>query len=153
MSNHQRLAKRRQEQTYRLDLMLAGIQVDGLSMEFNRAESRNEYQHQQAEEIKQRMAIERCTKGITSPDDCARELGYESAFDPEMLSTQSGVAKALSARFSGLTRKGVSATCRFDRASQRYRLVSSRLELATDASVEADRDNVVPLKKKEALAA
>lgn len=148
MSNHQRLAKRRQEQTYRLDLLLAGIPVDNLSMEFNRAESRNELQRSQAEQIKQGMALERCQRGITSPDECARELGYESAFDPELLSSLPKVAAGLSARLGANRRSGITATCRFDRASQRYRLVPSRIELAEDP-IEAE-DNLIEFKKKAA---
>ena len=131
---HQRLAKRRQEATYRLDLVLAGIQVDGLSLQFNEAKSRNALQSAQAEEIRQRAAIERASRGIISPDDCAQELGYESAFDPELLSSASGVAEGAGALRA--KRAGFSATFRFDRQSQRYRFVTSRIALGS--SVGAD---------------
>jgi hypothetical protein len=155
MANHQRLAKRRQEQTYRLDLLLAGIPVDGISMEFNRAESRNELQRSQAEEIKQTMALERCQRGITSPDECARELGYEAAFDPELLSSLPSVAKALSAGFWANRRSRVTATCRFDRMSQRYRLASSTIEIASGSIGAEDQEQAtggktIPFKKKAA---
>jgi hypothetical protein len=150
MQNHQRLAKRRQERTYWLDLTLAGIPFDSISLNFNRAEDRNAYQKAQAKELEQRMAIERATKGITSPDACAQELGYESAFDPELLSSVPGVAGNAGA---GLSRKpwanraGLSVTFRFDRQSQRYRFATSRIELSS-TPVGADDSNVVPFEKK-----
>ncbi len=154
MTNHQRLAKRRVERTYDLDLLLAGIPVDDVSVTFNRAESRNELQKAQADQIRQEMALNRAARGITGPDECAQEMGYDKAFDPELLSSHPKVAEALSARkMSGLTRPSVTATCRFDRSSQRYRLVSSRIEIA-GAPVGAEDANVIDFKKKaERLAA
>lgn len=153
MMNHQRLAKRRVERTYDLDLMLAGIPVDNVTVEFNRAEARDVLKKAQADQAKQSMAIERARVGITSPDQCAQELGYQQAEDPELLSAGKDVATMLSARrLSGLTRKGVTATCRFDRTSQRYRLVSSRIELASDP-IEADSSNLIDFKKKAAALA
>lgn len=146
--NRQRLVKRRQEQTYRLDLQLAGIQVDGLSLQFNRVEARNEYQKAQAEQIRQSMALERAEKGITSPDQCAQELGYDSAFDPELLSTAPEVAQALHAKVRA-KRAGVSATCRFDRDAQRYRFTSSTIEIASEPG-DAASANVLKLLKKKA---
>ncbi|PYS72731.1 MAG: hypothetical protein DMF69_06930, partial [Acidobacteria bacterium] len=145
--NRQRLVKRRQEQTYRLDLILAGIQVDSLSLNFNRVEARNELQKAQAEEIRQQMIFERAHEGIISADDAAQELGYESAFDPELLSSKPGVAKGTS---EGLrAKRGFSATFRFDRAAQRYRFTSSTIEVASEPVGAAD-DKVVEFKKKAA---
>lgn len=129
MQNIQRLTKRRQEQTYRLDLLLAGIPFDGITLSFNRAEARNEYQKAQADQLRQSMALERASRGIISPDEAAQELGYEAAFDPELVSGSTEMAGALS-RLHRAKRDRVTAICRFDRAAQRYRLVSSRIELA-----------------------
>lgn len=149
MQQHQRLAKRRQEATYRLDLALAGITVDNISLQFNEAKSRDALQTAEAEQVRQTMAIERATKGITSPDDCAQELGYESAFDPALLSSAPGVAGNAGAGLRA-NRSGFSATFRFDRQSQRYRFATSRIELSS-LPVEADSDeNVVPFAKKKA---
>ena len=148
--NRQRLIKRRQEQTNRLDLMLAGIQVDGVSLQFNRVEARNELQKAQAEEIRQRMVLDKARAGIISPDQAAQELGYDSAFDPELLSSHPDVAKELRARH-GANVRGFSATYRFDRAAQRYRVMSSTIEIASepdDAAVDDDR--VVRFGKKKA---
>jgi hypothetical protein len=148
--NMQRLAKRRQEQTYRLDLALAGIEVDGLSLAFNKSHSRNQLQEAQADETVVRTVLAKAKAGIISPDDAAQELGYESAFDPEMLSAQPAVAGALSARrLSGLTRAGVTATFRFDRTSQRYRFAGSPIVLASDP-VETEDSRVLPFEKKMA---
>lgn len=148
--NFRRLAKRRQEQTYRLDLALAGIAIDRVTLAFNRMEAIDDYRKAQGEQIRQTMALERAIKGITSPDQCAQEIGYEAAFDPELLSSQPAVAKTLSARrLSGLTREGVSATFRFDRQAQRYRFQSSVIEIASEP-VEAANENVREFKKKAA---
>lgn len=131
--NRQRLVKRRIEQTYRLDLLLAGLPHNSISVNFNRVEARNDLQKAQAEEVRQRMILEKAAKGIISPDDAAQELGYEAAFDPALLSSQPTVAHTLSARrLSGLNRDGVSATFRFDRQAQRYRFLSSRIEIASE---------------------
>ena len=146
--NRQRLVKRRQEQTNRLDLRLAGIQVDGASLQFNRVEARNELQKAQAEEIRQRVVLERARAGIISPDQAAQELGYESAFDPELLSGQPTVAKELRAQKRANVH-GFSATYRFDRAAQRYRFMSSTIEIASEPD-DAATDNVLKLLKKKA---
>lgn len=148
MSNIQRLAKRRQERTYRLDLMLAGIPFDGVTLTFNRAEARNEYQKAQADQLRQTMTLELARAGIISPDECAQKLGYEKAFDPDLVSpsTESaGLARLCRAK------RGVSVVCRFDRAAQRYRLESSRIEIAGEPDARQDSDDlnrVVDFKKK-----
>jgi hypothetical protein len=146
--NRQRLVKRRQEKTNRLDLRLAGIQIDGASLQFNRVEARNELQKAQAEQIRQAVVLERARAGIISPDQAAQELGYESAFDPELLSANPAVAKELRAKIRANT-QGFSATYRFDRAAQRYRFVSSTIEIA-GAPDDAAPENVLKLLKKKA---
>jgi hypothetical protein len=149
--NRQRLVKRRQERTYVLDLMLAGIPFDGLSLQFNGVEARNELQKAEAEQIRQAMVLERARTGIISPDQAAQELGYDAAFDPELLSSNPEVAQALRARFRA-KRGGVSATCRFDRNAQRYRFLPSRIELAGDSVEDGQLENetLLPFKKKAA---
>jgi len=150
----QRLAKRRQEQTYRLDLALAGIEAD-VSIAFNHIKSRNDLQAAEARQIEQTMTIDRGVKGITSPDQVAQELGYEKAFDPALLNVAAqGVAG------TGLRAKSpsFSATFRFDRQSQRYRFAPSRIEIAStpvgaDESADSHQDvdgRVIDFKKKAA---
>lgn len=149
MGNHQRLAKRRVERTYDLDLMLAGIPVDDVSVTFNRAESRNALSTAQADQIRQEMAFERCDKGLTSPDQCAQEQNYDIYFDPELIAKANPAVAANSKAF-GAGRVGFSATFRFDRESQRYRFAPSRIVLNT-APVDADGlGNLVEFKKKAA---
>jgi hypothetical protein len=149
-ANRQRLTKRRQERTYRLDLLLAGIPFDGLSLTFNRMEARNELQKAQAEQVQQSTTLERCRSGITSPDQCAQELGYDSAFDPELLTSNPEVAQSLRAPVRA-KRAGVTATCRFDRNAQRYRWLPSRIELAGGPVASGEEDErLLPFKKKAA---
>lgn len=142
VGNIQRLPKRRVEATYRLDCRLGGLAIDAVSVQFNKAYARDPLKEAQAEEALVRTVILKAEKGILSPDDAARELGYDSAFDPSLLSQAPQLANSLRA----LTRSnGASATFRFDVAAQRYRLVPARLELANDAERK-----VLPLKKKAA---
>jgi len=138
VANIQRLPKRRCESTYRLDLRMAGIEVDGLSLSFNRANSLKPLEEAQADQIRQTMAIEKAKEGLISPDQAAQELGYDSAFDPELLSTHPEAARALRAQVgAGRAHNRATATFHFDRSAQRYRFVSSRVELAGE-SVEVD---------------
>ncbi|MGE0133050.1 MAG: hypothetical protein AB7U82_33655 [Blastocatellales bacterium] len=148
--NMQRLVKRRLEATYRLDLRLAGIEVAGVAIQFNRAHARDPLKEAQAEQARVQTAIEKVKAGIIGPDDAAQELGYESAFDPELFAALPDVATALQTARSRAGLSGAQATFRFDRGSQRYRYVSARIE--STAAVESDYDNVVPLKKKYPLA-
>ncbi len=117
-SNIQRLVKRRREATNRLDLRLAGIDVAGVSMQFNRAHSLNPLEEAQADEARVRTVILKAEKGIISPDDAAQELGYESAYDPELLNALPQAAQALQRAGSwGAGRaEQTRATFRFDRA-------------------------------------
>ena len=118
VANIQRLVKRRQEATYRLDLLLGGIEVKGVSLRFNRARSRNLMQESQADERRVKTAIEKVKAGITSPDQAAQELGYESAYDPELLTGSRELARALSRTKD---RSGLSVRFRFDQLTQQYK--------------------------------
>jgi len=159
MENIQRLAKRRMEATYRLDMLLGGIQVDAITLSFNEPKTRDNYRMAQAEQIRQTMIYERAKLGTISADDAAQELGYEAAFDPELISGPlPAVAAGDGGANFGAKRSGFSATFRFDRAAQRYRFVSSRIEVAS-GSGEAEEGisnfglRIANFKKKEALAA
>lgn len=151
VGNVQRLPKRRQEQTNRLDLRLAGIEVDGASFGFNRQYALKPLEEAEAEKVRVEIAIQKAEAGIISPDEAAQELGYESAFDPELLSSHPEAAKALQrARLVGAGRasQGFSASFRFDRDAQRYRFSPARIELASAPAGAGT--NVVELKKKAA---
>ena len=144
VSNIQRLAKRRQEATYRLDLRTRRLAIDGVSLQFNKAYARDPLKEAQAEEAHVRTVILKAEKGIISPDDAARELGYESAFDAELLSQAPQFASSLRA-LNGPGHSTTPLKFRFDVQAQRYRYEPARLELAHDSE-----GKVLPLAKKKA---
>lgn len=145
VGNVQRLAKRRQEATYRLDLRLGGLAIDGVSLQFNKAYARDPLAEAQAEEAHVRTVILKVEKGIISPDEGARELGYDSAFDPSLLSAAPELAGSLRA-LTTVNSAAAVLKFRFDVAAQRYRYEPTRIELDNQ---DAD-GKVVPLKKKAA---
>lgn len=157
--NRQRLVKRRREQTYRLDLLLAGVDVDGVSMKFNAVESRNEAQKATAAQTRWEIVKEKVAAGVISPDEGAQELGYESWFDEGLIvapaNPASGVGGSSNAARFGLRRAAeFSATFRFDRQGQRYRFVPPRIEIAS-IGAESSEDsghgaNLIDFKKKAA---
>lgn len=145
VSNIQRLAKRRQEATYRLDLTLAGIDVDGVSLSFNRAHALSPLEEAQAEKARVETVLEKIKGGIISPDQGAQELGYDSAFDPSILSDSPELAGTLQrARLGAGGASRASATFRFDRNAQRYRFVSQRIEVN---GISVETDTFVPAHK------
>jgi hypothetical protein len=148
--NCQRLPKRRHESTCRLDLRLGGIEVDGISMQFNRTHSRNLLGEMQADQIKIANAITKAKAGIISPDEAAQELGYESCHEESLMLASPDVARALQSAKPGASsaRQNASVTFRFDRASQSYRFIPSAIDVTSQ--VGADNGRVVALKKKVA---
>jgi hypothetical protein len=146
--NVQRLVKRRREATSRLDLRLGGVEVAGVSYQFNRAHSLKPLEEAQAAEQLFQTAKGKAECGMISPDEAAQECGYESAFDPELMVAAPELAGSLRRLSVGAGRGHMTATFRFDRASQSYRFVPSRIELA--GAVGADEGNVCLLKKKRA---
>jgi hypothetical protein len=85
-NNIRRLAKRRMEETYRLDLRLQNIAIDGLAFQFNENPARDPLAEAQAQETRERAVIKKAEVGMISPDEAAQELGYESFFDVSRLS-------------------------------------------------------------------
>lgn len=151
--NFQRLVKRRQEATYRLDLRLGGLDVEGVSIKFNKTYSRNLLNENMAEEIKIRNVMEKVKSGLITPDEGAQELGYESWADEEMLNTDISLAKALSAVRAGSSGTLKTFAFRFDRNAQRYQPELQKLSIGLlPSQVEAEKftahENVVPIKKK-----
>jgi hypothetical protein len=137
-NNIQRLAKRRHESTCRLDLMLEGLQVDGVSLKFNRDMARNPKQQAEADKINEERAILKAEKGVISPDDAAQEMGYDSCYDPELLVSNREAAEKLQGMSAGgrANREG-SLTVRFDRASQSYRYAPEVIHLNGDSAAGA----------------
>lgn len=127
VSNVRRLPKRRMERTYQLDLLLAGVPVNGISVRFNKTPSRNALKEAQAEEARVRIALDKAKAGIISPDQAAQEMGYDSAFDASVLSGQPAVAASLRALRASTE---FAATFQFDRGVQRYRFQPPTIELS-----------------------
>lgn len=136
--NFQRPVKRRQERTCRLDLALAGLVVEGVSMTFNREPARNPLQQAQADEINDERAILKAEKGIISPDQAAQEMGYESAFDPNLLSNNPDAAQKLQRRaLNGASPSEGRIVVRFNRDSQSYQYVPETIIVPSVAKSEA----------------
>jgi len=147
----QRVAKRRQEATYRLDLRLGGLEVDGVSLVFNRAKSRNALAEAQTEELKFKTVLEKIRAGAISPDEGASELGYDTWFDLERLMNYGEevihVRRDADPAASGLARRML--TLEFDARAQQYRYRPERIVMTGDDHP----DNVVPFQKKKAIQA
>lgn len=147
--NFQRIVKRRRERTYLLDLRLAGIDVDSVSLKFNKAFSRNLLAEAQAREIEIRNAIEKCKAGIISADEAAQELGYEAAFDPTILEESSTLANALQVLHQADSQnERRTFTFQFDKESNKYKFVRPIIELQPTNPPTAEQGNVVDIKKK-----
>lgn len=151
VANMQRVVKRRQERTYMLDLRLGGINVDSVSLNFNKAHSRNALLEAQTEEQKFQTVIEKIKSGLITPDDGARELGEEVWFDPAkifggVIVPPIGAASQSRTKDKTNTR---TLTLRFDKASQQYRYQPERIEIWS-GSERDDQEKVLPfnIKKK-----
>lgn len=142
VSNVRRLPKRRLESTYRLDLRLAGMQADGLSVNFNATPSRNALQDAQAQEVKVRTVLAKIEAQLISPDQGAQELGYDAAFDPEFSSVAAQMRNPLHA---GAVSQ-FAATFRFNRSAQRYQFVPPTVVMSAPVGAES---NVVSFQKKK----
>jgi hypothetical protein len=151
VGNMQRLAKRRQEQTYRLDLRMAGIDFESLIVQFNKAHARNPLQQAQADQAIQSMILEKAAKGIISPDQAANELGYDSAFDPQMLTDQPSAASLLRQMWVEKGKKQT-ITLSFNKDSQRYEFNPETIVVSEREELTAGK-NVVDFEKKKATKA
>jgi len=87
-NNIRRLAKRRMEKTYRLDLQLQGLAVMDLALNFNDNPARDPLAEAQARETRERAIFAKVERGVIDPDTAAQELGYDSWFDVSRLNVQ-----------------------------------------------------------------
>lgn len=143
----QRVVKRRMERTYRLDLMLAGVDVDSVSLTFDKAHSRNAKAEAETDEIQLRTVLTKLKNGAISPDQAANEIGEESWFDTDLLMTEAGIpAKANLARSTNQRR---TLTLSFDRRKQRYEYRPEVIELGSTHPERVDGNSVVPFIKKK----
>jgi len=124
VGNIQRLVKRRQEATYKLDLLLGGIDVKKVSLTFNRPHARSPMQEAQADQVRMQTAIEKVRAGIISADHAAQELGYDSAFDPSLTPGFREAVKSANTAAGVTGRSQVRVS--FDRRKQGYQ----RLEVS-----------------------
>ncbi|HQU83928.1 MAG TPA: hypothetical protein PKY59_12410 [Pyrinomonadaceae bacterium] len=145
--NVQRLIKRRQEQTYRLDLRLGGLEVDGVSLKFNKTFSRNTLEENQADQAKWEVVLQKVTHGVITPDQGAQELGYESWYDEDLIADAPPSVAALMRSQKKLIKK---FSFNFNKQSQRYEFVRPQIVLSGDGFVEEETSlgNVIPIKKK-----
>lgn len=147
VENIQRIVKRRQERTYRLDLRMGGVEVDSVSLNFDKAHSRNAKGEAETDEIKLRTVVEKLRSGLISPDEAAQELGYEAWFDVELLNGpidtgQKGASQSLSKRI---------VTLSFDKRSQRYKPNGRPIQIWSGNNSESEAGtNVIPIIKKKA---
>lgn len=152
----QRIVKRRQEMTYRLDLRLAGLDVDGVSLAFNKAHSRNAKAEAETDEITVRTVISKVEKGLIAPDEGAQELGYESWFDVEAMAGEPAVSAKLAALLEdrGTNKRAKTLRLSFDKQQQRYIYRPETIELVSDETQPERIGSVVPftVKKKANLA-
>ena len=134
----QRPVKRRIERTYRLDLALAGIPVEELSLYFHQARSRDPLTEARARQVEWRVVREKVAAGLLEPDSAARELGYDDWYDVTQLPRNASMTNAgqtqshramdriLNERFHRF---------RFESFAQCYRHVRPRLMVLTSTSM------------------
>lgn len=145
VANMQRIVTRRQERTYILDLRLGGIDVDAVSVTFNKAHSRNAKAEADTDQVRQSTVLEKVKSGLISPDEGAQELGYESWYDVEILT-----GARLETPVIDTKQKRKTLRIQFDKASQKYRFMPDRYEIWSGAESESGKGNVLPLVKKKA---
>lgn len=145
VGNMQRPVKRRMEATYRLDLRLGGIEVDGVSLAFDKAHSRNAKAEAETDEIVLRTVLSKVEKGLIDPDEGAQELGYESWSDVSSLGSL-GSLESLGSLGSRDRRERRTLTVSFDNRKQRYEYQREAINLTSPLPLA---DNVVRLQKKK----
>lgn len=154
VGNMQRIVKRRQEMTYMLDLRLGGIDVNGVSLQFNKAHSRNALNEAQTDAAKFNDILARVKAGAITPDEGAHELGYDAWADEALLFSQTGVTPMSGSQQSAFgIQPGKTIRLNFDKQSQKYRHQPETIEIWSGQEDETAGDTVVPFIKKKALQA
>jgi len=75
--NFRRLAKRRMESTYRLDLLTMGILTDGVMFQWNPIPGMNRKDQEEAEAKRLENIIKKRDAGFINQEQAAQELGYD----------------------------------------------------------------------------
>jgi hypothetical protein len=146
------------ENTYRLDLRLGGIEVDGVSVGFNKAHSLDPKADAETDEIVLRNVLTKVRAGLISPDEGAQELGLDSWFDAELLvgsePAQPQSEKLMARAYDTQQRRATTLRMSFDKAKQKYIYRPEVIYLAADDDQPDRIDNtVVPFIKKKAQSA
>jgi hypothetical protein len=149
VGNMQRVVKRRQERTYMLDLRLGGIDVDSVSLNFNKAHSRNALQEAQTEEQRFNTVLEKVKVGLITPDEGARELGEENWFDEEKIFGDA-MPPAVPVTNQDNKQQKRTLTLVFNKQTQQYRYQPERIELIGSGAEREDDERVLPFIKKKA---
>ncbi len=84
-NNVRRLVARRMECTYRLDFLLQGLPVEGVSFRFEKNPARDPLAEGQAQATIESAAIKKAQVGMIEPDVAAQELGYDGWHDPALM--------------------------------------------------------------------
>jgi hypothetical protein len=136
-SNLRRLVKRRLEQTYRLDLLLTNLDVEGLSVQFNPSRQLQPDTDALADQYKVDTVLKKVKVGVISPDQGAQELGYDEWYDEELLKA---------ANTAGYDFKRF----KFDRQRNEYVLQRQALNLPSSigVSLESAREQAEEADKK-----
>ncbi|MBS1793363.1 MAG: hypothetical protein JSS81_05885 [Acidobacteria bacterium] len=150
--NIQRVVKRRQEQTYRLDARLGGIEIDGVSVKFNKTYSRSAKDEATIDQTKWQTVLDKVKAGAISPDEGAQELGYESWYDEDLIDSAPPSMQQMM-RSMEKEQQVQKFSFRFSKETQRYEFARPQIFLQTEAEEIPDGGNVVPILKKKALPA
>jgi hypothetical protein len=150
VANMQRLVKRRQERTYRLDLRLAGIDVDSVNLNFAKAHSRNGKNEAETEKIKFETVLEKVKSGLISPDQGAQEMGEETWFDIEQLTGTPDVGQQSQGRSFAKDNTHTTITLVYDKRSHSYRYQPEKYEIWSGSGEGDAAHTVVPFIKKKA---
>lgn len=133
VANMQRVVKRRQERTYRLDLRLAGIEVDSVSLTFDKAHSRNAKAEAETDAIKFNDMLGRVRAGLLDPQAAAQQLGESEWFDESRLFNDAVLPKE--GQSSNVVR------LEFDRSRNEYKFSPEVITLASE-SLKLSEDEI-----------
>ncbi len=125
---YQRLAKRRCERTYRLHLRLAGYPELSVNLQFNRIPALDPEKKTTADKTQVETVLLKVERGLISPDEGAQELGYDSAWDPALMTQAPALAAALLPR----PRRAAAVRLTWNRRDQRYHYRAESIHLPAE---------------------
>jgi hypothetical protein len=125
IDNYRRHVQFAVEQGYRLDLMMAGIIVSSLVMDFTGNSSFRPKEQAETQKLTTETAVMRMDAGLISPDQAAQECGYEKAYHTEFEADTGGD------KFADYSNNDLVGG-RFEFRSGRYVFERERLEVKTE---------------------